>query len=313
MGGPELDLKEGFRYREIQMLADRLTEPGPGAGRALLILVCAVLLAACGGDGDPSDTASAPGSIPRERTLIMDCSESTTCGGQMVDYDSFNPFVPGALSRTGFNFLYEPLFFFNAYEEGAELIPWIATGHRFDESFTELEVDIRRGVEWSDGEPWTAEDFVFTIDMLKQHSPDLLYSTDMVLWVAEEEGKTDNAERQLEVPWELAELLLKQAEGKPSEGYLFAAKTKTGHRGRTWLREAVKRVCKEAKVPRVCPHGLRGTHATLAREAGATGHLVAKQLGHGSVRVTEEHYIEAAATEKARNKQVFKVMKGGKK
>ena len=109
------------------------------------------------------------------------------------------------------------------------------------------------------------------------------------------------------------ELLLKQAMGKPSEGYLFAAKTKTGHRGRTWLREAVKRVCKEAKVPRVCPHGLRGTHATLAREAGATGHLVAKQLGHGSVRVTEEHYIEAGATERDRNKRFLKVMKGGKK
>ena len=115
----------------------------------------------------------------------MDCAESTTCGGQMVDYDSFNPFVPGALSRTGFNFLYEPLYFFNAYEEDAELIPWIATGHRFDDSFTELEIDIRRGVEWSDGVPWTAEDLVFTINMLKQHSPDLLYSTDMVQWVAE--------------------------------------------------------------------------------------------------------------------------------
>ena len=135
----------------------------------------------------------------------------------------------------------------------------------------------------------------------------------VVLWVAEEEGKTDNAERQLEVPGELAELLLKQAKGKKSEGYLFPAKSKTGHRGRTWLREAVKRVCKEAKVPRVCPHGLRGTHATLAREAGATGHLVAKQLGHGSVRVTEECYIAPSATEKARNKKVFKVMKGGKK
>ena len=91
------------------------------------------------------------------------------------------------------------------------------------------------------------------------------------------------------------------------------ARWHTGHRGRTWLREAVKRVCKEAKVPRVCPQGLRGTHATLAREAGATGHLVAKQLGHGSERVTEEHYIEAGATERDRNKRFLKVMNGGKK
>ena len=156
------------------------------AVRGTVLLVCSVLFLGCGGgeSGDVEESGRL-GSVARSRTLIMDCAESTTCGGQMVDYDSFNPFVPGALSRTGFNFLYEPLYFFNAYEKDAELIPWIATGHRFDDSFTELEIDIRRGVEWSDGVPWTAEDLVFTINMLKQHSPELLYSTDMVQWVAE--------------------------------------------------------------------------------------------------------------------------------
>jgi len=135
----------------------------------------------------------------------------------------------------------------------------------------------------------------------------------VVLWVGEEEGKTVNADRQLEVPGELAELLLKQAEGKPSTGWLFPSWSDSGHRGRTWLRKAVARICEDAKVPKVSPHGLRGTHATLAREAGATGHLVAQQLGHGSVRVTEDHYIAPQTTAKVQNKRVFKLVQGGRK
>jgi len=135
----------------------------------------------------------------------------------------------------------------------------------------------------------------------------------VVLWVGEEEAKTANAERQLEVPGELAELLLKQAEEKPSTGWLFPSWSDSGHRGRTWLRKAVGRICEEAEVPKISPHGLRGTHATLAREAGATGHLVAQQLGHGSVKVTEQHYIAPQTTAKVHNKRVFKLVAGGRK
>ena len=40
-------------------------------------------------------------------------------------------------------------------------------------------------VEWSDGRSWTARDFVFTINMLKAHAPELVFSTDMDTWVEE--------------------------------------------------------------------------------------------------------------------------------
>ena len=93
--------------------------------------------------------------------------------------------MPGGLSRTGFNFLYEPLFFLNAYEARAQPVPWTGESYRFNDDFTEIDVGVRDGVEWSDGTPWTAVDFVFTINMLKRHAPELLYSTDMDLWVEE--------------------------------------------------------------------------------------------------------------------------------
>ena len=85
----------------------------------------------------------------------------------------------------GAYFLYEPLYFFNAYEDDAELVPWIAESHEFSPDYTELTVRIRRDVEWSDGHSWTAHDFVFTINMLRSHAPQLVHSTDMDAWVKE--------------------------------------------------------------------------------------------------------------------------------
>ena len=144
----------------------------------LIPLFCTVLLA-CGGEQATGQLKQ----VPRNRTLITDCAENNTCGGQIQDYNSFNPFVPGGISRIGYQFLYEPLYFFNGYRVDAEPLPWIATGHRFNEDYTEVTVDIRPGVEWSDGQPWTAHDLVFTINMLRDNAPNLVFSTDMETWV----------------------------------------------------------------------------------------------------------------------------------
>ncbi len=103
----------------------------------------------------------------------------------MKDYDTFNPYVPGQTSRTGYQFLYEPLYFYNAYGAKDNIIPWIATGHDFNADYTAVTIKIREGVEWSDGHPWTAHDLVFTINMLKANAPLLLFSTDMDTWVKE--------------------------------------------------------------------------------------------------------------------------------
>jgi len=134
------------------------------------------------------------------------------------------------------------------------------------------------------------------------------------LWVAEEyEGKTPAARRPVEVPGELAELLVQQTRGKPSDGWLFPAKTSSGHRTTTWLREAAKRICKKAGVRYAPPHGLRGTQSSITREAGATAHLVAAQLGHTNPRVTEQSYHAPGTVERATAKKAFKVLSGGKK
>ena len=148
-------------------------------------LVMAMFFAGACGSG-PEDGDGAEGGlkiVPRNRTLITDCVDRQNCLGQIVDYGSFNPYIPGGVSRTGYQFLYEPLYFYNAYKD--TLIPWIGTGYRYNEDFTEVEIDIREGVEWSDGTPWTAADIAFTLEMLKAHAPELTFSTDVDVWVDE--------------------------------------------------------------------------------------------------------------------------------
>ena len=164
--------------------------------RSICTLLSAWLLSGCGdtpSDQEPSDAADQPEDaeveesaliqVPRNRTLIMDCAESGTCAGQIKDYNTFNPYRPESTSRTGYNFVFEPLYFYNAFK--GRLIPWIATDHRFNDAYTEVEITIRPGVQWSDGMPWTAHDLVFTINMLKDNAPLLSYSTDMKNWVQE--------------------------------------------------------------------------------------------------------------------------------
>ena len=149
------------------------------------ILLCALLLVACGGapeDGSAPQTALKQ--VPRNRTFISDCL-SDGCAGQFKDYDSFHPYQPGVTTTTGFNFLYEPLYFYNAYSANGDITPWIAEGHAFNEDYTQVTIRIRSGVEWSDGHPWTAHDLVFTINLLKAHAPTLLFSVDMDKWVKE--------------------------------------------------------------------------------------------------------------------------------
>ncbi len=121
--------------------------------------------------------------VPRERTLILDCAESGICAGQLNDWNIFNPYLPNTAARTGYNFMLEPLYFYNAYADSDNIIPWIAESHEFNEDFTEVTVNIRDGVAWSDGTPWTANDLVFTINMLKDNAPTLLFSVDMQTWV----------------------------------------------------------------------------------------------------------------------------------
>lgn len=132
--------------------------------------------------------------------------------------------------------------------------------------------------------------------------------TGSAVWLWVDEAKTEAGQRRVEVPEPLGALLLGLAD---RGGYLFPSESKAGYRGATWLRKGVARLCKAAGVPVVCPHGLRGTHATLAQEAGLSSAAVAATLGHENVRVTEQSYTAPGTAERAGQKRALKVLQGG--
>jgi integrase len=126
-----------------------------------------------------------------------------------------------------------------------------------------------------------------------------------ILWV--QEGKTEAARRRFVVPEVIRPLLLRAAKRLEPDDLLF------GKHWRDWPRENAHRICGLAKVPVVTAHGLRGTHATLAEGAGATGALVAQALGHEHVSTTHKHYTQAAVVDLATQNRALKVIAGGRR
>jgi len=81
---------------------------------------------------------------------------------------NFNPFMP--TSRLDFTngAIYEPLMIFTTAGKG-HTYPWLATGFKWLNHNRAILVTIRGGVKWSDGQPFTAADVVFTCQYGKAH------------------------------------------------------------------------------------------------------------------------------------------------
>jgi peptide/nickel transport system substrate-binding protein len=149
----------------------------------------------------PTAVPAAPASVSsvaRNETFIMTVSDTFN---QFQDATLSNPFLRGQ-QRTGWHFMYEPLFFWNPYwtqavtwpvglPDNPGRVPWLAESAAYNADSSELTIKLRKGVTWSDGKPFTAQDVVFTLNMLKANSPDLLYAFDMKTWVQEVSAPDD--------------------------------------------------------------------------------------------------------------------------
>jgi peptide/nickel transport system substrate-binding protein len=117
----------------------------------------------------PAATSSAD--AERKDTLILGYE-----GGAAPAPGIANPFVPAFFPEVAgglHQIVQESLFYVN-YESG-QIEPWLAESFTFNTDSTELTLKIRKGVEWSDGQPFTASDVAFTFNLLKDH-PDLIES-----------------------------------------------------------------------------------------------------------------------------------------
>jgi peptide/nickel transport system substrate-binding protein len=114
--------------------------------------------------------------VPRSETVIFE-----NIDGRVPVPDNFNPYISGQYLDWGFWQANQESLFYENLETG-KLDPWQAESYTFNADNTEVTIKIRNGVKWSDGQPFTADDVVFTINMLKAHT-ELQYSAEMTQWV----------------------------------------------------------------------------------------------------------------------------------
>lgn len=104
------------------------------------------------------------GSAERRETLNI------AIGARIADPTNFNLYAPGvSRSDTGLHQVVYEYFFYNNLQTG-EFIPWLATDYSYSDDFSTMTVNLREGVTWSDGEPFTADDVVFTYDLLRENT-----------------------------------------------------------------------------------------------------------------------------------------------
>lgn len=87
---------------------------------------------------------------------------------------NFNPFSPNALYPTAFA-MYEPLFVQN--RGSGELDPRLATEWATSDDGLTVTFTLRDGVTWSDGQPFTADDVVFSMELAKANLGSFDYAT----------------------------------------------------------------------------------------------------------------------------------------
>lgn len=130
------------------------------------------------------EAAAPPADLGRLETLNVALS------GRIADPTNLNIYAPGvSRSGTGLHQMIYEYFFYQNLQTG-EYIPWLAESYEYNEDFTTLSVKLREGVTWSDGEPFTADDVVFTYDTLLAN-PGMTWAAEVAKWVESVEALDD--------------------------------------------------------------------------------------------------------------------------
>ncbi|MBO0908949.1 ABC transporter substrate-binding protein [Arthrobacter sunyaminii] len=124
------------------------------AGVAALAATALLVTSCQSGGGAGEESASGGG----DAILTMPGASST----QFTE--NFNPFSTTALLGVQ-STVYETLFFVNRAAEG-DPVPVLGTEYSYNDEGNVLTINTREGVSWSDGEPFTANDVVFTLNLI---------------------------------------------------------------------------------------------------------------------------------------------------
>lgn len=149
--------------------------------RFVFLLMALALLAACAapsgtapqapqaGAGEaaqpaaPSGESQLPVDVPRNELFVMD---------QIFRYsviDNYNFWVNGPHNPHRHALMSET-FWYRDQETGERIYGLAISDPVYNEDYTQMNVDLREGIYWSDGVPFTADDVVYTIELLKSNT-----------------------------------------------------------------------------------------------------------------------------------------------
>lgn len=124
-----------------------------------LLLLLAVVLAACSGGGTTKHKPAHPNSL----TMLANETDAYP--------QNFNPYSPSVISGTQ-GLIYETLLSVNRLDGSVK--PWLASSYQLAPDAQSITFHMRQGVVWSDGQPFTSDDVLFTLNLiLKNPSIDL--------------------------------------------------------------------------------------------------------------------------------------------
>ncbi len=101
---------------------------------------------------------------------------------RIADPTNLNLYAPGvSRSGTGLHQMIYEYFFYQNLQTG-EYIPWLAESYAYNDDFTAITVKLRDGVKWSDGEPFTPDDVIFTYNTLLENQG-MIWASEVASWV----------------------------------------------------------------------------------------------------------------------------------
>jgi peptide/nickel transport system substrate-binding protein len=128
---------------------------------AVAVFLAAATVAACSSSGGTSSPGGSPASGPSGVLTV-----TTGAAGDFVP--NFNQFSPNAEDPSR-GMIYEPLFFFDTANAGS-VQPWLGTSYAWSNAGRTLTVQVRHGVKWTDGKPFTAADVAYTFNLEAQNT-----------------------------------------------------------------------------------------------------------------------------------------------
>jgi peptide/nickel transport system substrate-binding protein len=132
---------------------------GPSRVVALFAAAALAIVATAFSSSASTFKSTAKAAATSSLTISNESGTTWTCG--------FNPFN-ATVNSLSFGTIYEELTFVNVLKSGAAT-PWLASSYAWGNGNKTLTFAIRSGVKWSDGQPFSAKDVVFTFKLLKKY------------------------------------------------------------------------------------------------------------------------------------------------